>query len=207
MAELTWGNEEVKRYSHGVDRGVLHGHDSGLIVPWNGLTKVSESNKSLSGVSSVFDGNEYVSMMGRSFYEADVEALSFPDSMKSVNGEIDALPGFTLTGQTREVVDFSYRTFENDEDYKIHFVWNAIFSMKAKPRDSISDDLEALEFKWKVVANPPEAPYWHRTAHMVIDTATVHPGVTSAVEDRIYGTNVSTPSFPSQSDLVVFVLG
>lgn len=206
MAELTWGNEETKRYVYGVDRGVLHGHDSGLIVPWNGLTSVSESDESLGGTVSAFDGTEYVSLIHRSFYEAEVSAFSFPDSMKSINGEVDALPGFVLTGQSREAADFSYRTFENEEDYKIHFVWNAIFSLKSKTRETISDDLEALEFKWRVAANPPTALYWHRTAHMVIDSATTEPDELSAVEDLIYGTNATDPTFPTQLDLLLLIV-
>ncbi len=202
MAELTWGSDDPKRYVYGVDRGVLHGQESGLIVPWNGLTNISESEDGLSETVSVFDGNEYVALTHRSFYEAEVSAFSFPDSMKSVNGEVDALPGFILTGQTREVVDFSYRTFENEIDYKIHFVWNAIFSLKAKPRDTISEDLEALEFKWKVVATPPTAMTWDRTAHMVVDSATTDPVVLTTVENSLYGTSVSSPGFPTQLNLV-----
>jgi len=205
MAQLTWGDEETKRYVYGVDRGVLHGQTSDLVVPWNGLTKVSESEASLSGTASAFDGYEYVALMHRSFYEADVEAFSFPDTLKAINGEVDALPGFILTGQDREQADFSYRTFDNETDYKIHFVWNAIFSLKSKSRDTVSDDLEALTFKWKVATNPPASDYWYRTSHMIIDSSTLDPEILVSIEDALYGTDLTIPGFPTQSEILFAV--
>ncbi|MCA9392284.1 hypothetical protein KC614_03715 [candidate division WWE3 bacterium] len=201
MATLTWG--EDNRYVYGIDRGVLHGQDSDEMYAWNGLTAVSVDEVNTPELVSSFDGKTYANLIFRGFYEAEVSALSFPYEAMSLNGEVEALPGFIFTAQEKELYDFSYRTFENDEDYKIHFVWNAIFVQKAKSRRTLSDNLNALEFKWKVSAVPELMPYWYPASSLIVDSKLTDPDVLSSLEDLLYGTDITDPTFPSQLDVLL----
>lgn len=200
MTALTWGDDT--RYVYGVDRGVLHARGSDAIMPWNGLVDVSVDETDLAEILAVFDGHTYANLLFRGFFKAEITALSFPYEMMSLNGETEALPGFVLTGQEKDLFDLSYRTFENAEDYKIHFVWNAIFQSKPKQRDTLSDRLDVVNLKWSVSAVPEPATYWHRTSYLIVDSATTDPAVLSSVEDILYGTDVTDPSFPTQTELL-----
>jgi len=146
MTALVWG--EDTRYVQGVDRGVLHNQTSDTMAVWNGLTKVSVEETDSPQLMSSFDGSIYANLVLRGFLSMSVEAYSVPYAMMGMNGELEAIPGFVLTGQGKDRFDFCYRTFENDTDYKLHVVWDVAFTLKSNKRETIGKRAQALEFKW-----------------------------------------------------------
>lgn len=205
MTRLSWGDDE-RNYTHGIDRGVVHLHNTDEIVPWNGLISVTRGETDDSSSYAVFDGVAYANVKLGGVYTAEVKAYGVPYEMSGVIGEVEALPGFVLTGQKREQFDFIYRSMYGENHYKLHFVWNASLVEAGKTRKSLSDDIDPLERKWRVSAIPVVVPYWMPTAFLTVDSKTAQPDNLAAIENYIYGDDDTDPQFPSQLELLIMII-
>lgn len=205
MAPLTWG-DSTPPFAYGLDRGVIHSHATDEVLPWNGLIEVSRGEDQPDDAYSAFEGVTYLNSKFGGFYSGEVRAYGFPESMLDGLGRAAALPGFYLTGQPRTRFDFAYRIRAGEEDYKLHFVWNALFSAGNKTRTTIDDRVRVVEHRWKVSATPPRVSSWNPTAFLTVDSLTASSGAISDIEDMLYGTDISEPSFPTQTDILVAVL-
>lgn len=202
MTVLVWGDDT--RYAYGIDRGILHSQSSGLILPWNGLTKVSVEETDVPQLMSAFDGSYYANLVFRGFLAMQVEGYGVPYEMMGMNGEVEAIPGFILTGQNKERFDFCYRTFENATDYKLRLVWNVTFTLRSKKRETVGERAKALEYRWTASAVPDVSiTYWYPASSLVLDSATTDPVVMEEMENLLYGTELTDPAFPSQLDVLL----
>ena len=202
MTALVWG--EDNKYVYGVDRGVLHSQTSDLICAWNGLTKVVVEESDVPQMMSAFDGTIYANLVFRGFLDMQVEGFSLPYEMMGMNGEVEAIPGFILTGQGKERFDFCYRRFVNDIDYQLHLIWDVTFTLRSKKRETVGRRVKALEYKWSASAVPDiSVPYWHPASSLILDSASTDPAVMTEIEDVLYGTDFTDPSFPSQLDILL----
>lgn len=201
MAVIVWDKIKERSYEHGVDRGVIHVPGS-LVLPWNGLVSVDETENNESEVHAQFDGITYANLKFGGFFQALVSAYTFPNQFLEIIGLKEALTGLYLTGQPRLLFNFSYRTQVGDNDYKLHFVHNAIASPVKRGFDSVSDNIRPEIFEWLINAKPPETDGIKPSAHMVVKSTDVDPAALIDLETLLYGTVSVDPYFPSQLEIL-----
>ncbi len=215
MTALVWDQVGDRTFESGVDRGVLYLPD-GSAVPWNGLLSVTErfSNEKSPVYYDGFRVNDSVSL---SDFEATLRALTYPDEFLELEGIKTGFDtaGVYLGDQKPKSFALSYRSrVGNDVDggeagYKLHVVYNLTASPSDKEYASVSDTLEPVEFEWDISAIPEDlmsfgfAP----SAHVIIDTRTIDPGILADLEAVLYGSDVDDASLLSMADLLEVVYG
>lgn len=211
MAKLAWGNPGERFFEVGVDRGVLFPR-SGPGVAWSGLIAVNETP--VGGDSNPFymDGIKYQDRGTSEEFAGTIEAYTYPPEFARCDGTQSLNDGLFATQQYRQPFGLSYRTKigndlqGDDHGYKIHIVYNA----KAKPTErgnvTIKDTPEALTFSWDFTTIPTRVPGVRPTAHLIIDSTLTDPFVLAAIEDILYGTDVSLSELPSPIDLLAIFL-
>ncbi len=215
MTTMTWADPSARTYESGVEKGVIRSK-SGLIIPWNGLISVQETEEEASVTDTYFDGVKIESEKPRGFFTAQIVGVELPSqfddehlilgrAIREIQGFVDIRPGFYLTGQNKREFDFSYQTLLPDGDYKIHLVWDARVVVSTTGSLSLGDTVQVETFTWAIRATPPRgADGYLGSAHYVIDSRKIDPTVLSAVEDYLYGTESTFPYFPTQEELLEF---
>lgn len=129
---LNWNRKNVKGFQgFGVDRGVLY-PKSGDAEAWTGLTSVKKKLITRNPETVYIDGIR--TNVLPSFYDPSwsVGCYDYPDSLdknlrvnnttSTKNLEIDIHD----TVHETDTVSFSYRTYVNEKDYYIHYVFNCL---------------------------------------------------------------------------------
>jgi len=200
MTRLIWDAEADRTYEYGVDRGILN-YRLDVPKPWNGLISVEESEQDAIEVRAAFDGFTHLNLRFGGNYRCVVTAYSLPDGFQELVGEASLVPGFILTGQARVQFDFSYRTMQGPTGYKLHVVHNAVASTLQAQSTTMKATGEASEFKWRIDAVPPNSTIHRPTSHMIIDSVRANPTSLLNLENLLYGTSGTTPSFPDQATI------
>ena len=201
MAKLIWDASGTRLYETGVDRGVLYVRDvSGTYpkgVPWNGLTKVSESPEGAESSAQYADNIKYVNIQSAEEFKGTIEAFTYPEEFGECDGTAEPKPGVYIGQQNRSTFGFSWRTRIGDDisgldaGYKIHIVWGALASPSEKEYETINDSPEAMTFSWEISTTPMSVTGYKPTSSMTIDSTKVSPAALAAIEDALYGDNQS----------------
>lgn len=206
MTKLIWGSPGEHYFEMGVDRGVLYVDGAG--VAWNGLSSVSE--KSPGGEIQPFylDGIKYAQLLSAEDFEATIDAYSAPREFAICDGSYEIYNGLYATQQRRKMFDFSYRSnLGNDISgtslgYKLHLVYNANAEPSDKTHSSVSASPDPNRMSWTVSTIPNQVSGIRPTAHFVVDSTRANPADLTTLEDLLYGTNITEPSFPTASELL-----
>ena len=216
MTKLIWDADSARLYETGVDRGVLYVRDPlGTYptgVPWNGLTKVSESPEGAEANAQYADNIKYVSIMSAETWKGTIEAFTYPDEFNACDGRVAPKTGVSIGQQARKTFGFSYRTrIGNDVDginkgYKIHLVWGAMASPSEAEYETINDSPEAMTFSWEITTTPVAVTGYLPTSTMVIDSTKVSAASLTAIEDALYGTASSgVAHLPTPDEILALV--
>lgn len=206
MAKLSWGTPGERFYESGVDRGVVYIDNVGYA--WNGLTSVQESPNGGEPQPFYVDGYKYVQISAAEEFEATLEAYSSPREFGPCDGTTELYSGLTATQQKRKQFNLSYRTLVGDDllgldrAYKIHLVYNALAAPSSRNHETLSQDVPLNTLSWAISTQPPAVTGMRPTSHFIIDTRRASSGDVTALEDILYGTAVTTPSFPTVSALL-----
>lgn len=198
MTQLEWGNLAKRLYEAGVDRGVFYPR-LGNGIAWDGLVSVTEDVDDTTQEVTYFDGETVQNRLTLGDYKATVEAVTYPDEFDEYNGYVDHL----LFEQERKSFDFSYRTLIGDPiegvefGYKLHLVYNALAEPSQTTYATLDNQIGMTAFSWGISTTPPELPdvvepfYGgvRPSSHLVIDSAQVYPGVLTAIENVLYGSD------------------
>jgi hypothetical protein len=206
MTALVWDKSGEKVYQTGVDRGVLYLQD-GTAVVWNGLTSIEETgNDTLT--SYYLDGVKYLDTLTPGDFTGKLKAFTYPVEFDQVQGVITPTPGLNYYDQPSKSFNLSYRTkIGNDIDgiehsYKIHLLYNLVANPDTFGFDSLKgQQVQPIEFAWTIVGTPPKVGSLRPTVHISIDAEDTPPGVLSALEDILYGTDITSPSLPSMTEI------
>lgn len=202
MGKLVWDAESQRRYETGVNKGVLYpkadegGYDKG--VAWNGLTGVTENPSGADNNSIYADNIKYLNLRSAEEYGCTIEAYTYPDEFAACDGSAEIAPGVTIGQQTRKQFGFSYRTVigndtkGEDYGYKIHLVYGCNASPSSKGYQTINDNPDAITFSWEVSTTPVNVTGYKPTATLEIDSTKTDSDKLKALEDILYGTDVST---------------
>jgi len=209
MARLEWGVTGERVFETGVDRGVLYipGQPG---VPWNGLKAVRESPSGGSPEPYYLDGMKYANVATAEEFNATLEAFSSPVEFAECDGSKQLAAGLFATQQPRKSFGLSYRTqVGNDlngfDGYKIHLVYNALATASGRANATVSNSVDPMDLSWEITTRPPIADGYRPTAHLVISTKDIPSLVLLDLEEALYGAIATTPSLPSQADIIAML--
>jgi hypothetical protein len=209
MAVLTWDDVGERVYQTGVDRGVLYLQD-GTAVAWNGIIGVEESsNGELK--SYYLDGIKYLESLTPRDYVGKLKAFTYPDEFDAVNGIGEFAEGFEVYEQVPKNFNLSYRTKIGngidglDHGYKIHLLFNVLAQADGIEYSTVAgSDISPAEFVWTLTGTPENIRHFRPTVHIAIDSRDTPPEVLSIIENKIYGTAVSSASFPTLLEIMQY---
>lgn len=205
MSKIVWGEVSHRNAEFGIDHGVFYREISpgefSEGVFWNGLKSVSETTVGGSIASYHFDGVKYLDKADHKDFEATITAFSVPPGFTSAMGDVSIVPGFILTRQGKTRFGLSYRTMYNDDQYKIHLIYNALTVPTSISYESLTDSPDASEFSFKISAVPPFVEKYVPSPHFIIDSSKMRPDNLYLLEQILYGTEDTTPRLPSIDEL------
>lgn len=203
---LVWDQVGQKTYETGVKNGVLYPmSDDGLYpkgVAWNGLQKVSEKPTGAETTDLFADDAKYLSLISAEKFEASIEAYTYPDEFEQCDGSAELTEGVSIGQQSRKAFGMSYITTKgndiknNSYGYKIHLIYNALASPSEKAYSTINDSPEAITFSWELKTTPVAVSGFKPTASLVIDSTKVSEAGMKAIEDVLYGTELTEARLP-----------
>jgi hypothetical protein len=209
MTMLVWDQVGDRRYETGVDRGVLYLTD-GTVVPWSGLTSIVES-RSRDMKSYYLDGVKYLDHVVPGDYAAKLQAFTYPDALDLLLGNSSFAPGVTVYDQPSKLFHISYRNLiANDLEgvdyaYKIHVVYNVVANPSDVSYDTLADSVSAKPFEWELKGTAIAINGYRPTNHISLDSRTVDPLVLTTIEERLYGSALASPNFPSLDALLEII--
>lgn len=214
MAVLKWDEDGARKFTMGVDHGVLYpkkdesGYDVG--VPWNGLTAVNESPSGAEPNDLYADNIKYARLIGAEDYDYTVEAYYYPDEWAECDGSAEPVPGVTIGQQTRKAFGFSWRTKVGtdqnpDAGYIIHIVWNSTAQPSDKNHETVNDNPDAATFSWECGTIPVAVNGYKPTAKMEIDSTKVEAGKLKKLEEKLYGTESAEPTLPTPDEIIAML--
>lgn len=216
MSRITWDALGERIYEIGLDHGVLYlpedDSDDGYSVgvPWNGLTKVTDSV--LNDEGSPLQYGEYVadSEYKPGTYTGTIEALTYPDEFDKCIGIVEYYPGIELSRQNVTRFGLSYRTLigndaeGRDKGYRIHLLYNVRIPKFEKTYATISDTLDVAAMSWEYEAFPEliEVDGLKPVYHIAINSTTTPSSVMKFLEETLYGTESSQPRLPAPDEII-----
>lgn len=196
MTQITWGELATRNYEFGVDRGVFYPKND-IGYSWSGLVTVKDETVDAGQSLIYIDGVGVQSQLLIGSFAAVIEAITYPDEFEPYDGYSGV-----YSGQTRRLFDFCYRTMQAGGHYKIHLVYNALAIPTDRNNTTVNGQTDIALFSWGLNTRPEPVPGARPSAHFVIDTRQVNPGLISALEARLYGDTASQPDMPTVPELL-----
>jgi hypothetical protein len=155
------------------------------------------------------DGIKYLEYLTPGDFSANLKAFTYPDEFDSVNGILRYAPGIRIHDQPVKTFSLSYRTKIGDDlsgidaGYLIHLLYNLIANSDSHESSTINESITPTEFSWVLSARPvrDDSFNWRPTAHISIDSRDFSEEVLQALEDVIYGSEDSSPTLPTISEI------
>jgi hypothetical protein len=201
VAKLIWDQTTKRRYEAGVERGVLYPSEGPGVV-WNGLLSVDESFDGGELSSYAENGITYLNSVSSKNYRATIKAFSAPREFSPCIGDLEVMPGFTLTRQPRAHFSLSYRTRISDLGYKIHIVYDAVANPTARSYASTNDTPTPVNLEWDINASPVNTGAYRPTPHFIVDSTKASWYALANLEDRLYGTSETDPTLPTPDEVL-----
>lgn len=200
MTRLVWNETGKRLFEIGVDRGVLYPEIGYPGVAWNGLVAVRQKPVGGTATPYYIDGIRFLNDISDEEFTATIEAFTYPDEFAYYEGlEIDA-SGLGFDNQGRKPFGLVYRTrIGNDVNgdshgYKLHLVYQATAAPTQRDNQTINQQIDPLNFSWDVDTVPLLIPDKHPTAHIVLDSTVVDPGIMTIVEGYLFGSTGIVPT-------------
>lgn len=186
---IEWAPQEE---ATGVDHGVLYLAEGAF--PWNGLVSTTEhADESVIQTDLYFDGNRFGFVQTPDDFSLGVAAWSYPREFEIYEGLTDDL----VDRQPRRAFGFSYREGNN-----LHLVWNVTSTPTESIHSSMNNEFEITQFTWELVSAKTMVSGAAPTSHVVIDLSKAVPEAVSDLEDLLYGTISSDPSWPTPQEVI-----
>ena len=208
---VEWGNSEQRRYSVGVDRGVLYLDGAG--VSWTGLVSVNRKAGDGETRKRYFDGRLYRVEVSPADYAATVRAFTYPDEFEQCIGN-SSVDGTALMayGQLSRSFGMSYRTLSGDgeghsQHYKIHLVYDCVAEASDYENSTINDSAELSPFEFNVTGIPIDASGLRPTSYFSIDSREVSSVLLRGLEHVLYGHGGTQPTLPPIADIRSYLTG
>lgn len=204
MVRLNW-DQYPKRYESGIERGVLY-FDNYEHAVWNGLVRVQEFNEQSSGSLNYFDGLAYSMRQEIEDYAAVVEAFTYPYILDDHILALCDANSLVATQGEMKPFGFTYRT-NTSHGYKLHLVYNITATVDDITRDTISDDMNLVPFSFNFYTTPVDIPGLRPSAHLLIDSSQADEGHLHELENILYGSDTTSPRFPTVTEVIAIFTG
>ena len=210
MSRVVWDNIGERLYETGVDRCVLYLQSEGAYpkgVPWNGLTKVSESPSGAEATALYANNRKYLSLYSAEDFGGTIEAYTYPEEFAACDGSAELVDGATIGQQARTTFGLCYRTVlgndvKNDNyGYKLHLIYGCLASPSEKGYNTINDSPEAITFSWEVKSTPVNVTGFQPTSVIIVDSTKVSANGLKALEDALYGTTEKAARLPMPDEV------
>lgn len=197
MSILVWDKETERRYTLGVDHGVLYPMTNGSYttgVVWNGLSSVKESPDGAEPQDFYGDNMLYGSIRSKEKFSGSIEAYMYPKAFAACDGTAELAPGIYGGQQGRQKFGLSYRTMAGDAtmsdptDFTIHLVYGATASPSEKEHNAINDSPDVDTLSWDFDTVPTPWSGHQPTSHVLINSWEVDAAVLKKIMDKLYGT-------------------
>lgn len=212
MARVKWDEVGKKLYRAGVDRGVLYPmDDKGTYpkgVPWNGLSKVSESPSGAESTPVYANNAKYLNLVSAEEFSYTINAYMYPDEFKACDGSKEIAPGIYINQQNRQHFGMTYRNaigndIKNmDYGYEIHLVYDSIAAPSSQDHETVNENVDAATMSWECSTTPVQVKDYKPASHFYIDSITCPQDVLKKIEDILYGTEESEPRLPLPDELM-----
>lgn len=219
MPTLKWDQVGQKKYTAGVDKGVLFKMTAGAYgngVAWNGLTKIGESPDGADANDFYANNAKYMSLRGAENFKGSIEAYTYPDEFAECDGSAEIAAGIRIGQQNRATFGLAYRTIlGNDTEldkhgYVIHLIYGATASPSSKDHSTINEsrDLEAMS--WEISTTPVavgtiNGVEYKPTATLEIDSTKHTEAQMKAIEDVLYGTESTESRLPLPAEVLTII--
>ena len=189
MTIIEWNSQSDGRYVSGVSRGVFY-DDSGNGHPWDGLISVTGKPQTVEP-TRIYDslGRKYDLHGNISEKRHTIVCYTYPDLMDEYVGMeyLDEL-GCIVDERPPRKFNMSYRT-EHDGYYVIHVLIGVIASFGELPYNTDSNAVNISNITMDVEGTVNDV---YGSSHLMFDSRNP---ITKSVENILYGTNHSDPSF------------
>lgn len=179
MSRINWA-QVPSSYEQGIDRGVLY--SSSGPEAWNGIVSITERDSSELS-SRYFDGVRVQGSTRPGDYSANTECYTYP---------------ILLDDFPNDIYGFSYRTAKGSENYRVHLVYNASFSIAGKNYKQKDPSLFAFSIDAKPIFFPPNKPI----SRLIIDSEFTPPMILEILEDILYGLEGSEARLPLPTEVL-----
>jgi hypothetical protein len=199
MTRLSW-NALPRRYHRGVDRGVLYFADDEVTV-WDGLIQVEQRHENSTNKPLYFEGVIYTFQQETPDFTLGVQAFTFPYMLED---HILALTdGRTLVGTFAENQPFGFTYCSQTNDgYRIHLIFNNVATIDDMLFETVNDSPDLNPFGFTFYTTPVLVPGAKPSSHLIIDSTDANIYAVEAVEKILYGTDESSPRFPTVDELL-----
>lgn len=216
MTALVWDAVGDRRFETGVDRGVLYipntagVYDTGF--SWNGISKVTEKPTGATANKQYADNQVYLNLIATEYFEADLEAFTYPDEFGQCDGTAEPEPGVAIGQQPRTPFGLTYRTkvgndLNSELGYKIHLVYGATAAPSQKDFQTVNDNPAAIAFSWSLTTIPVGVTGYKPTATLTIDSTKVDATALATLEQTLYGSPGVDPRLPSPDEVLAMFSG
>jgi hypothetical protein len=199
---LSWDGIGERYFKAGLDHGVLYplvGGEYGDGVAWNGLSGVDDNTGGHEASPLYNNDRKRAIVFTPSEIGGTIKCYTYPDEFEPCIGNIEVVDGLFLKGQTYLGFGFCYRTkIGNDVvganlAYELHLIYNAVIVEAKENAATIGGETKANEFAFDFESLEEDFSYGDPVAHFVINSRFVDPDKLLAVEDILYGTELSPP--------------
>lgn len=201
MAKIEWV-ANTQDYDYGIDRGVLYFNNVAKdYFPWNGLISVEQKPEASEPKPLYFDGVCYNVQQEPAEYTAVVKALYFPYLLEDHILALCDTRTLSATSEQATPFHFTFRS-NTPTGYKIHLLYNVMATFSGYSYETISDSVSLDPFSLEFYATPESVPGYKATSYFIVDSSRAYDTTLGNLEDILYGTESSTPRFPTASELI-----
>ena len=188
---ISWGDDTLHPYSIGVDRGMLYIPGTAG-VPWNGLQSVVESPPE-SILSQTFIDGQKITIHNRAIdYKGTLKAFMYPPEFEPYSGYNPSL---------LKPFGLSYRTWTGPDAYQIHLLYNIVATPDDVVFSTLGEEIDPTIFSWSLSTRPVKIAGRQPSAHLILDSSTVHPWTFAIMEDQLYGGEGVIPHLPMPEEV------
>lgn len=194
--KMLWDQVGERLYETGTDHAALFMQDAAgkyvAGVPFNGLTKVTESPEGAEETKLYADNGKYLSLLSAEEFKGTIEAYTYPTEFEAADGSAAPEKGVSVGQQARKPFGFVYRTIvgndveANDHGYKLHVVYGAKVSPSERGYETVNDSPAAVTFSWAFTTTPVAVPGFKPSATLTFDSTVLESTVYDAIEAAIY---------------------
>lgn len=207
MTRIDWISAGKRFFEAGIDRGVLFVGDAPG-VPWTGLVNVSQKQSGGEAQPRYLDGIKISNRASMEEFEGSIEAFTYPTEFEACDGTARLQNGLRASQQRRKPFNLAYRSKIGNDTTGVNFAYklHLLYNLRAEPSDrafkTLSDQIEPDTFNWSVSSRPAVVSGIRPTAHFVIDSRDTPAELISALEDLLYGTELTDPALPTPGELI-----